>query len=1217
MAAVLAALTSVVAAVATIWPVVARPSKVMAAPGLEVPKWVVDRPVEVSAVVAALLRRRAGPVGITTGLQGAGGFGKTTLALMVRADRRVRRRFSGHVYLVTVGRDVRGAAAVAAKVNDVIKLVAGEEATFTDPDIAGQRLGALLDTGPRRLLVLDDVWEPEQLAPFAAGGRRCARLVTTRVPGLLAGRGTTVRVDQMSPVQSRVLLTSGLPPLDPALVGGLLAVTGRWPLLLHLVSKILANAAQAGADVGAAGALLLARLEARGPAVVDDLSGEASGTLEVDQPQERARAVRATIGASTSLLDPQDAQRFGELGVFAEDETIPFGLAAQLWRATAGLDDLQASQLCTRLGELALVSLAGTGTGGMALHDVVRDFLRDDLGPQRLAELNGVLLGAVAAGLPTADPLDPAAPGPVRVAWWELDRGQGYMWDHLIEHLLEAGRRSDAEGIACDLRWVGTRLEQSGPAAPAADLSLLDTPRAARLRVAITRAAHLLAPTQPTRAVVDVLHSRAANDPDWGAQVIALRDMCHKPRLVNRWPPPDLPSPALRRVLTGHTRAVTAIAIAPDGSWLVTGGDDGMVRIWDAATGQVRAILTGHIGDVNAVAVAPDGSWLAAGGARGMVRIWDAATGRVRTTLTSHRGGMWATLTGHIGDVRAMAVAPDGSWLVTVSGLLDERVRIWDAATGKERATLTGHIGGVHAVAVAPDGSWLAAGGHDGMVRIWDAATGKERAILTGHIGGVHAVAVAPDGSWLAAGGDDGMVRIWDAATGKERAILTGHIGSVHAVAVAPDGSWLAAAGGRALEDQTVRIWDAATGRVRATLTGTGRVRAVAVAPDGSWLAAVGDDGMVGIWDAATGKERATLTGHIGGVHAVAVAPDGSWLVTGGGREDRTARIWDTATGQERVTLTGHIGGGVRAVAVAPDGSRLVTVSGLSDEKVRIWDAATGRVRATLTGTGSVTAVAVAPDGSWLVTGGGWEEFGERGRVRIWDAATGRVRATLTSHLRYVHTVAVAPDGSWLAAVGARGRARIWDAATGQERATLTGHSGGMWDTLTSHIGYVRAAAVAPDGSWLAVVGARGRARIWDAATGRVRATLTSYLPYVRAVAVAPDGSWLVTVGGREWGDQTVRIWDAATGRVRATLTGTGGVTAVAVAPDGSWLAAGGEDGTIRIWQAVTWQVRALMRVDSGIGACAWLGSDALVVGGSAGLYLFGFLPRTSPPAGQ
>ena len=199
-------------------------------------------------------------MGITTGLSGAGGFGKTTLALMVSADRRVRRRFGGRVYLVTVGRDVRGAAAIAGKVNDVIKLVVGEDSTFTDPELAGRRLGSLLNVGPRRLLVLDDVWEREQLAPFAEGGRRCTRLVTTRVPDLLAGRGVPVRVDQMSPEQAWALLTSGLPRLDPKVVDGLLAVTGRWPLLLRLVNKILANYARMAPDVSAQGEMLLQQL---------------------------------------------------------------------------------------------------------------------------------------------------------------------------------------------------------------------------------------------------------------------------------------------------------------------------------------------------------------------------------------------------------------------------------------------------------------------------------------------------------------------------------------------------------------------------------------------------------------------------------------------------------------------------------------------------------------------------------------------------------------------------------------------------------------------------------------------------------------------------------------------------------------------------------------------------------------------------------------------
>ena len=81
-------------------------------------------------------------------------------------------------------------------------------------------------------------------------------------------------------------------------------------------------------------------------------------TLDVGQPSQRERAVRATIEASTGLLSGDDAERFAELGVFAEDEAIPFGLVAQLWRATAGLDELQAAQVCQAAGP------AGPGLAG-------------------------------------------------------------------------------------------------------------------------------------------------------------------------------------------------------------------------------------------------------------------------------------------------------------------------------------------------------------------------------------------------------------------------------------------------------------------------------------------------------------------------------------------------------------------------------------------------------------------------------------------------------------------------------------------------------------------------------------------------------------------------------------------------------------------------------------------------------------------------------------
>ncbi len=353
----------------------------------------------------------------------------------------------------------------------------------------------------------------------------------------------------------------------------------------------------------------------------------------------------------------------------------------------------------------------------------------------------------------------------------------------MIEHLLAAGRPGQAEAVAADLRWTGARLQASGPAGPYADLALIGTPTAQRLGRVLGQAAHLLAPTDSPRSVIDILYSRVSHDPGWAAQAQALTSNRKPPRLINKWPLPDLPGPALRRTLTGHVEPVEAVVIAPDGTWLATGGRRGSVRIWDPATGQQRATLTKYANPVSAMAIAPDGTWLAIGRSytRSGVQIWDPVTDMER-----------AAFTGHASSVTAVAIAPDGTWLAT--GDADGAVRIWGLATGQQRAALTGHAGPLRAVAIAPDGTWLASVGADGAVRCWALATGQQRAAFTVHAGSVTAVAIAPDGSWLASVGadEDGAVRIWDPAAGQQRAALTGHAGPLRAVAIAPDGTWLA-----------------------------------------------------------------------------------------------------------------------------------------------------------------------------------------------------------------------------------------------------------------------------------------------------------------------------------------------------------------------------------------------------------------------------------------
>lgn len=118
-----------------------------------VPGWVIDR-AEVNQAIAAVCSRQDRAVGITAALEGAGGFGKTTLAEVVCANRRVRRHFRGRVYVVSVGRDVRGRAAIAAKVGEATRFITGDTSVCDDPDL-GRRSRCL-----RVIVVVEDVGVP-------------------------------------------------------------------------------------------------------------------------------------------------------------------------------------------------------------------------------------------------------------------------------------------------------------------------------------------------------------------------------------------------------------------------------------------------------------------------------------------------------------------------------------------------------------------------------------------------------------------------------------------------------------------------------------------------------------------------------------------------------------------------------------------------------------------------------------------------------------------------------------------------------------------------------------------------------------------------------------------------------------------------------------------------------------------------------------------------
>ena len=207
----------------------------------DLPADYVPRPKEFEALIDKLLdQRREEPVAITAALRGAGGYGKTTMAKALCHDERIQQAFDDGILWVTLGENPGN---LVGKVEDLIYMLSHERPGFTGIDAAAARLAELL-ADRDILLVVDDVWDAMHLKPFLQGGKRCARLVTTRNEDVLPANAQSLVVDAMQPGEAVQLLSSGLPTAaftarETLALRALVTRLGEWALLLKLANGVL------------------------------------------------------------------------------------------------------------------------------------------------------------------------------------------------------------------------------------------------------------------------------------------------------------------------------------------------------------------------------------------------------------------------------------------------------------------------------------------------------------------------------------------------------------------------------------------------------------------------------------------------------------------------------------------------------------------------------------------------------------------------------------------------------------------------------------------------------------------------------------------------------------------------------------------------------------------------------------------------------------------
>jgi WD40 repeat protein len=507
--------------------------------------------------------------------------------------------------------------------------------------------------------------------------------------------------------------------------------------------------------------------------------------------------------------------------------------------------------------------------------------------------------------------------------------------------------------------------------------------------------------------------------------------------------------PILQLDTGGHQAILKSMAFTPDGKYIVSSGDDKVVRIWDWRAGKtVRAIRgqidSGDEGKIFAMALSPDGRSIATGGFvdGDVVRVFDFASGSLKRLLKAHT------------DVtHTLSFSPDSKLLI--SGSSDLTAIIWDVASGRQLVTLKGHNGAIYGTGFTPDGARVVTASLDKTLRLWSVADGSLIRVLDGHSEQVFAVAVSPKSDLIASADITGEVRLWDGKTGRFIRVLGNIEGIVASVQFSPDGtSVLATCGGSGRCAYKQTIFDVLTGRVRTIFDRHDNiVRASAFSPDGQLVATGGgNDRAIFVWNAATGEPVATLKGTGQTVWAVAFSEDNRRI--GWGQViSATANVNDFGPVQMslRLPAADEALGEPTPITDQQNWRRVVTKFGNLSLRHKQTSAygynnileivQDGAVRATITrdSTNGLRhhSYTFTPDGKTVISGG-------NGFVTAYDL-DGKVVGEFVGHESDVYTLAVSPNGKFLVTGAADQTVRLWDIKSRALLVTLYQGTDGAW----------------------------------------------------------------------------------------------------------------------------------------------------------------------------
>jgi WD40 repeat protein len=670
----------------------------------------------------------------------------------------------------------------------------------------------------------------------------------------------------------------------------------------------------------------------------------------------------------------------------------------------------------------------------------------------------------------------------------------------------------------------------------------------------------------------------------------------------------------------GHSKYVTCADFHPSGKYIVTGGFDNSIILWNAKSGKEIRMFNRHTSAVWSVVFSKDGSQILSTSADQTTKLYDVITGNLIHSFSMPKD-----------DIRQAYFSPDGNLIYLVNNR--DGIFVHDRLSGD----LIGEYSKNYASYYQRDviditgTKIVSTAGYKGSV-VFDIKSGDT--LLSLPFDKTYGMAFSPDGSKIALSSSKLFTKVFDAATGKEIIELRDTESDARCDGCNTKQVW--SNSGKYLLTMSNKVdailWEVTSGKIVKRFNSL-RERPVNLkfSPDDSKVL-ISFDKEVFVYDLKSGRETMHVKNDQISYYEVNFSPDGNYIVLPG--DENTAEVWDVRTGRVSKSLEGFINrkrdDGLRysyanwtdagileyitkrkSFELSPDDKHIV-IGGIDSTALMI-ELESGKVVREFNGHSKIViAFDFSPDGKTLATAGGDRT------IKIWDVATGKELETIRAHRNLIFDLEYSSNGRQIASASWDGTMGIWNLETGDYRIkdmnnkspykigfspndlyVVTGDLGeevNFWEIdaaesfrkLVGHTDITGDFDFSPDGKELVTASWDGKVKVWDVLTGMLIGRNAHHSGAVYAVAYDPKSRFIASAGA----DNSVVLWDSKTNKVIQTLYGhTNAVTDLAFTSDGSKLISTSVEGVIKVWDLNSFTER-YSRIQ--ISKTEWLSTTSL-----------------------